>query len=62
MPKYELKVDKYFYCNIYYYLNHPYGVERKVLKNLEPNILMFTELFICNQIPLQHGQQNFSNC
>ena len=62
MPKYELKVDRYFYCNIYYYLNHPYGVERKVLKNLEPNILMFTELFICNQIPLQHDQQNFSNC
>ena len=27
-----------------YYLNHPYGVKRKALKILKPNILMCTGL------------------
>ena len=40
MPKYNLQANRYFYHSIYYYLNHPYGVKRKVLKMLKPNILM----------------------
>ena len=44
MPKYNLQANRYFYHSIHYYLSHPYGVKRKVLKILKPNILMCTGL------------------
>ena len=44
MPKYNLSANRYFYHSIYYYLNHPYGVKRKIVKILKPNILMYTGL------------------
>ena len=45
MPKYELEANRYFYHGIYYYLNPPYDVKRKlksphgVWKVLKPNML-----------------------
>ena len=38
MPKYNFQPIDILYQSIYYYLNHPYGVKRKALKLLKPNI------------------------
>ena len=44
MPKYELEANRCFYHSTYNYLKHPYGDKKKVLKILEPNMLMCTGL------------------
>ena len=57
MPKYNPYTYRYFYHSIYYYLNHPYGVKRKVLKILKPNIRMCTGLSYCAPSFLQGGRR-----
>ena len=44
MAKYNLQVNRYSYHSIYYYLNNSYGVKRKVLNILKPDMLMHTGL------------------
>ena len=50
MPKHEIEANRNFYHGIYYYLNPPYDVKRRlnrpygVLKILKPNIRMYTGL------------------
>ena len=47
----------------YYYLNHPYGVKRKVLEILKANIYTDAQrILICNQMKHYCDQQNFENC
>lgn len=44
MIKLELFPNLFFYSNIYFYCKLPYSSKREVLKVLETNMVMYTEL------------------
>ena len=56
-------IDILHHQSIYYYLNHPYGVKRKVLKILKPSIYTDVQwILICNQMKYCCDQQNLKIC